>query len=43
MRPCRCRDHAVVGLALDFKFLEAAVDEERDALLERLELMMSSR
>ena len=29
-------DHAVVGLALDFKFLEAAVDEERNPLLERL-------
>jgi hypothetical protein len=29
-------DHPVVGLALDLEFLEAAVDEERDALLERL-------
>jgi hypothetical protein len=29
-------DHAVVGLALDLEFLEAAVDEEGDALFERL-------
>ncbi|MCR6654750.1 MAG: hypothetical protein NVV63_02815 [Opitutus sp.] len=29
-------DHAVVGLALDLELLEAAVDEQRDALLERL-------
>ena len=27
-------DHAMVGLALDLEFLEASVDEERDALLE---------
>ena len=29
-------DHAVVGLAFDFEFLEAAVDEEGDAFFQRL-------
>ena len=31
-------DHPVVGLAFDLEFLEAAVDEQRDALLEGLRI-----